>query len=150
MGKTSIAIAALILACGAQAQTHKLEFEVASIHVAPPPDGRGMRVRNTGGPGTPDPTRLECENVTILGLIGRAYDIRDYQIAYSGEAWSLPRYNISAKIPEGATKEEFRVMLQNLLADRFQLKFHRDTQQKPVYKLVVGKNGAKLKESAGE
>ena len=39
-------------------------------------------------------------------------------------------------------------MLQGLLADRFQLKVHRETKETPVYALVVGKNGAKLKESA--
>jgi uncharacterized protein (TIGR03435 family) len=39
-------------------------------------------------------------------------------------------------------------MLQNLLADRFQLKLHRESKDAPIYALVVAKNGPKLKESA--
>jgi uncharacterized protein (TIGR03435 family) len=38
-------------------------------------------------------------------------------------------------------------MLQNMLADRFKLKLHRETKELPVYVLVVGKNGLKLRES---
>ena len=39
-------------------------------------------------------------------------------------------------------------MLQSLLATRFQLKFHRETKETPVYALMVGRNGPKFKESA--
>jgi hypothetical protein len=38
-------------------------------------------------------------------------------------------------------------LLQPLLADRFQLKFHRETKELPLYELVVDKNGSKLKKS---
>jgi uncharacterized protein (TIGR03435 family) len=45
-------------------------------------------------------------------------------------------------------------MLQNLLADRFHLKFHRETKELPVYALSVDKGGHKLKpheaQSAGD
>jgi bla regulator protein BlaR1 len=41
-----------------------------------------------------------------------------------------------------------RTMLQALLADRFQLKVHRETREVPMYALVVAKNGAKLQESS--
>ncbi len=147
----STALIAAILACGAAgAQApHKLEFEVASVHVAPPPDGRGFRVGARGGPGSPDPTRWLCENMTMFGLISRAYDVKDYQIAHPDNLTDSPRYNITARVPEGATKDDFRVMLQNLLTDRFKLKFHRETRQMPIYKLVVGKSGVKFKESGG-
>ena len=43
---------------------------------------------------------------------------------------------------------EFRQMLQTLLAERVNLKVHREMKEMPVYALVVGKNGPKLKESA--
>ena len=39
-------------------------------------------------------------------------------------------------------------MLQTLLAERFQLKVHQETREKPVYALTVAKNGSKLKENA--
>jgi uncharacterized protein (TIGR03435 family) len=59
-------------------------------------------------------------------------------------------YDIEAKA-EGTgarNRDEFRPMLQALLADRFHLKYHRDMREMPVYALVPDKNGAKLKESA--
>jgi uncharacterized protein (TIGR03435 family) len=60
------------------------------------------------------------------------------------------RYDIVAK-PDGnsaPTNADFRQILQLLLADRFQLKFHREMRAMPVYELVVGKYGPKFKESA--
>jgi uncharacterized protein (TIGR03435 family) len=59
-------------------------------------------------------------------------------------------YDIAAKAEgDGSpTRAEFRPMLQTLLAERFNLKFHRETRAMPVYALVVGKNGPKFKESA--
>jgi len=50
-------------------------------------------------------------------------------------------------VPKGATKEQFMMMLQNLLAERFKLTLHRETKELPLYALVVAKNGPKLKES---
>jgi uncharacterized protein (TIGR03435 family) len=58
------------------------------------------------------------------------------------------RFDIVAKVPPDTTKEQVLVMWQNLLAERFQLKLHRETKEIPIYELVVGKNGPKLKESA--
>jgi uncharacterized protein (TIGR03435 family) len=59
-------------------------------------------------------------------------------------------YDVAAKadgdIPP--TTDEFREMMQSLLAERFQLKTHRERQDVNVYELVVGKNGPKLKASA--
>ena len=43
-----------------------------------------------------------------------------------------------------------RVMLQTLLADRFQLKLHRESRELPVFWLVVGKNGAKIQRAADQ
>jgi len=52
-----------------------------------------------------------------------------------------------AKVPKGATKDDVKLMLQNLLADRFKLTLHREKKDLPMYALVVAKNGPKLKES---
>src|SRR5205814_5568237 len=58
------------------------------------------------------------------------------------------RFDILAKMPEGATKEQVPEMLQALLAERFQLKVHRENREQSIYALVVGKGGPKLKEAA--
>ena len=61
-------------------------------------------------------------------------------------------YDILAKAPGSSTpnRGQFRQMLQTLLAERFNLRVHRELKQMPVYALVVGKNGPKFKESASD
>jgi uncharacterized protein (TIGR03435 family) len=75
-----------------------------------------------------------------------AYGLKKVQI--DGPAW-LPTswFEILAKVPPGATREEFNLMVQNLLEDRFSLKFHHQTRDLPMYEMVVAKGGFKLKES---
>jgi uncharacterized protein (TIGR03435 family) len=139
-----------VLAAGAafaQTTPDQLTFEVASVKpAAPPTDGRLM-VGVRGGPGTPDPGQATFSNVTQRLLLAKAYGVQDYQI--SGPGWiDTERYEIVVKVPKGATKEQFMVMLQNLLAERFKLTLHHETKELPLYALVVAKNGPKLKESA--
>ena len=92
--------ALLFLGC-AIAFAQKPAFEVASIKVAPPPDGRGMRMSHTGGPGTPDPGRWSVENWNLLSLVTSAYGVEWYQVTVPGWANEL-RFNIEAKLPPGA------------------------------------------------
>jgi uncharacterized protein (TIGR03435 family) len=54
---------------------------------------------------------------------------------------------LTATVPKGATKEQYRLMLRNLLTERFQMKTHMEKQESDVYVLVIGKNGPKLTES---
>ena len=58
------------------------------------------------------------------------------------------RFDVVAKVPGGATKEDARIMLQNLLADRFKLKLHKGSKEAPIYELVAAKGGIKMKEAA--
>jgi uncharacterized protein (TIGR03435 family) len=106
-----------------------------------------MRVMTRGGPGTPDPGRFTTENFPLIGLIAQAYDVKRFQV--SGPGWmESTRFDISAKVPAGTTKEQFRLMLQNLLAERFHMALHREKKDMPMYELVVAKGGPKLQESA--
>jgi uncharacterized protein (TIGR03435 family) len=86
------------------------------------------------------------ENFDLASLVTMAYNIPRYRL--SAPDW-LPtsKFDIVAKIPPGATREQYRLMLQNLLAKRFKLALHHDTKEIPIYELVVAKNGPKLKES---
>jgi uncharacterized protein (TIGR03435 family) len=54
------------------------------------------------------------------------------------------RFNILAKMPEGATKDQVPAMLKFLLAERFKLAIHKENREHPVYALIIGKNGPKL------
>ena len=134
--------------CAAFAQTAETSpsFEVASVKPAAPITGNFIRVGMRGGPGTPDPGQITYTNVTVKNVLTIAYGVKSFQI--SGPGWlDSERYDIVAKLPRGATKAEFMVMLQNLLAERFKLTLHREKKELPMYALVVGKNGPKLKES---
>jgi len=121
-----------------------LTFEVASVKPAAP-QANGM-VAMMGGPGSPDPERIAYTNVSLKNVLVNAYDVLSDQI--SGPAWlDSSRYDIDAKLAAGTSKEQFRVMLQNLLAERFQLTLHREKKDFPVYELVVTKNGPRFKRS---
>ncbi len=138
----------VFMSCAALAQTaeNSPTFEVASVKPAAPITGNFIRVGMRGGPGTPDPGQITYTNVTVKNVLMNAYGVKGFQI--SGPGWlDSERYDIVAKLPRGATKAQFMVMLQNLLAERFKLTLHREKKDLPMYALVVGKNGPKMKES---
>jgi uncharacterized protein (TIGR03435 family) len=139
----------VLCCCGLSGQAPaKPEFEVASIKPSPEPSGDGRMMRllgGRGGPGTQEPTRYTAKYISIKSLLIAAFGVKGYQI--SGPDWlDSVRFDINARIPEGATKENFGPMLQHLLAERFGLAVHRETKQMPVYDLVIAKSGSKMKE----
>jgi uncharacterized protein (TIGR03435 family) len=121
-------------------------FEVASVKPAAAQTPGRMMMGCRGGPGSPDPGLLSCSNVNVGMLMSRAYGVQGYQI--NGPAWfDSEHFDITAKIPAGATKDQFNQMLQNMLAERFQVKLHRETKELPMHRLAVGKGGPKMKPS---
>ena len=144
---TKVILAAAFFAGFAFAQTDsQLEFEAASIKPAPPPTANFIQVRMRGGPGSDDPGRLDWSNVSLRNMLTNAFNVKDYQLV--GPDWlNTERFDVTAKIPEGTTREQYRLMLQKLLADRFKMTFHKDTKEHAAYALVVAKGGPKIKES---
>jgi uncharacterized protein (TIGR03435 family) len=87
--------------------------------------------------------------MSVHNYILIAYDLKSYQL--TGIApFDGGRFNIDAKIAPGTTKEQWRQMIQNLLAERFGLKVHREQKEMAAYELVVAKGGPKFKESEPE
>jgi uncharacterized protein (TIGR03435 family) len=113
----------------AQQPLERRDFDVASIKLSPPPYDRiSMR---PGSPGT-----LNYRNVSLLECIAKAYDLQNYQVI--GPKWaSEERYLIMTKAPAETKEREMMEMLQNLLADRFNVAVHFDTSIMPVYALVL-------------
>jgi uncharacterized protein (TIGR03435 family) len=126
-----------------------LRFEVAAVRrVEIPSDGRGVPVfPPIGGIGTSDPRHISYHGAQMVPLIAETFGVRGDQITAPASIHK-DRYDIVANIPEGATKEQFNVMMGNLLRDRFHLRFHIESKVIPVYALRVGKNGPKFKETA--
>jgi uncharacterized protein (TIGR03435 family) len=93
--------------------------------------------------------RLVATNMTLRGLIWRAYGVEDYQL--EGPDWlNAERFDVSATFPAGMPNGEkynavFQTMMQSMLADRFKLVAHREQKEHPVYALMVGKSGIKFK-----
>ncbi len=88
------------------------------------------------------------QGFTALGLILKAYKIKSSQLA--GAPADRTFYDVEATAGEGKmpSEDEFMLMLQSLLADRFKLQVHREVKDTPVYALVAGKAGPKFRESA--
>lgn len=119
-------------------------FEVASVKPVEARHRGAGPLR--GGPGTNSPGRLSGI-ASMKTLLLRAYDVTAYQL--SGPGWmDTERYEIDARIPAGATREQVATMLQSLLAQRFRLAVHRETHELPVFELTAGRGGPKLLESS--
>jgi uncharacterized protein (TIGR03435 family) len=145
------AIAILALGTTAFAQDPTLQFEVASVRPSDPANRTTRAPR--GGPGTADPEHLNYQNAFFQELLMDAYGVQRDQL--EGPDWAVmddrsgAHYDLSAKIPPGATKQQVAIMLQNLLKDRFKLQLHHATIDRSGLALVVAKGGSKLKASAG-
>jgi uncharacterized protein (TIGR03435 family) len=138
---------ALVFGCYAQ-PAQRLEFEAASIKPVPPFDGgRPLRMGCRGGPGTDDPVLYICENWSLANMVNMAYALGPNQL--SAPDWmNRALFDISARLEKVSTWDQFMLMLQNLLADRFKLTAHYVTQQRNGYQLLLSKDGPKFKASA--
>lgn len=130
-----------LLVVAASAQT----FDAASIKPSGPKSERGSE----GGPGRKTPGRYTFGQVTIIELVWTGYGVERYQIS-SKLPLDQDRFDLVATYPPETTREQFRAMIRNLLAERFHLKAHIETRELSALELVVAKGGHKLKESTSE
>jgi uncharacterized protein (TIGR03435 family) len=148
--RLSCFLTALVLCTGSMlAQEKKVTFEVASVKPAAELTPALIQSGKIHAGIKVDGKRADMGQVNLLALICKAYDVKSYQVKslpwMTGNAMSIPRYDIVANFPEGATKEQFPEMLQNLLADRFKLVIHKEEKEIPVYVMTEAKGGHKLK-----
>jgi uncharacterized protein (TIGR03435 family) len=117
-------------------------FEVATIKPTIPDKPGGYALNCSGGAG------FVAKEQNLLSLIEWAYDlpIGAHRVV-GGPNWMSSqesRFEIHGKAGRKVSLEECRLMVQSLLADRFQLTLHRETRDLPVYFLTAGKKGPKL------
>jgi uncharacterized protein (TIGR03435 family) len=119
-------------------------FEVATIKPAKPGAvGKGFRVQGR---------QFSTINTSVSDLITFAYGVQARQVT-GGPPWlETDKFDITAK-PDGdgqPNDRQWKTMVQKLLAERFQLKFHRDKKELSVYALTALKTGPKLTKSEGD
>jgi uncharacterized protein (TIGR03435 family) len=119
-------------------------FEVATIKPSrPDATGRGSRVQNSN---------ISIGNLTLSDLVRSVYDIHANQVI-GLPAWaSAERYDIAGKpdVEGEPSQDQVKVMLRKLLTNRFQLAFHKEQRELPVYSLTVAKGGAKISKNDGK
>jgi uncharacterized protein (TIGR03435 family) len=127
------------------------EYEVVSIK---PAESGNVGARGRGGRGQ-SADGLAMNNVTIHQMVVMAFGLREDQIIGEPSWLTSERYDLNAKMDTALADELQKLsvddrnaarekMLQALLADRLKLTFHRETKERPIYSLVVAKNGPKL------
>jgi len=129
---------------GQSAQTTP-KFDIADVHVSPK-----STVTSMSG-GVLRAGRYEIRRATMLDLIRTAYGIDDNSKIQGGPSWvDWNRYDVIAKAPPSTSQDAAKLMLQALLAERFQLKIHTDSKPMTALVLTLGKGKPKLKETEGK
>src|ERR1035441_4314243 len=139
---TATVLAALMCCASLNGQTadRRPAFEVASVRPAPPfVDGTDFSMH--GGPGTDDPGQITYPYTWLGRLLTLAYGVAFDQISGLPDWSETQAYSIVAKMPPNTTKDQFNLMLQNLLAERFHLTLPHVTKDFTVYSLLVAKGG---------
>jgi uncharacterized protein (TIGR03435 family) len=133
------------------ATTAPVEFEVASIKLQPWNGDGNVGVFVKGD-------TLYAEHVGLNELVEYAWNLRGGNLS-GGPGWAIrgklvesTLFQVTAKAtgnPPPST-DQFRLMLQTLLVERFHLRVRHTTKILPIYNLVVSKGGVKMKESPAD
>src|SRR5689334_14775811 len=117
-------------------------FEVATIKPGVDTPGRYIRMQSVN--------RFYAKGFTLKALVAAAFSLAPAAIS-GGASWTdADRYDILASTPGAVqpNQDEQMTMLRKLIVDRFQLAFHREPKELPIYSLTVAKGGPKLRRSA--
>lgn len=141
------ALAVCLAAAFAQPQTENrapLKFEVASIKPSPPGPRDFAGIRPLAGGQT-----YVAHSVPLRLMIKLMYKITDDQIV-GGPSWMSDQlWDVDAKAEKASNLDQLHEMFRNLLADRFQLQFHKEKRELTALVMTVDKSGSKLKTSEG-
>ena len=94
---------------------------------------------------------FSATNISLKTLLVNAYDVRDYLISGLTGWANSDRFDVNAKIVDvdtdalkKLTDEQRNAMLQQMLADRFHMTVHLQTEVLPIYEMIVAKGGPKI------
>jgi uncharacterized protein (TIGR03435 family) len=112
-----------------------MTFEVVSIK----PNKSGARSISIN---VPSGGRFVATNADLFTLLLNAYQVQSFQIIGEPTWARSDRFDVTAKADREIQRDELRVMLRSLLADRFRLAAHLEKREMPIYRLVLNKAGA--------
>lgn len=135
------AMIALIYTSPAHGQDKKpcLTFDVASIKLSSS-DGHNAGMRTV-----PDGRGYSAQSVSVQEAVSLIYRIPMDHIKGAPDWVHTDRYDVEARADHSCSQDDLRVMFQNLLADRFNLKLHKEIKEGRVYALMVDTPGSKMK-----
>jgi uncharacterized protein (TIGR03435 family) len=112
-------------------------FEVASIKL------------NTSGSSSSSTQQLpngtfDMRNAHLQSMVSYAYDMRQRQVVGGPDWIASDRFDVLARAPNAASGSEMQAMMRTLLADRFKLATHSETQVQPIYALVRARRDGRL------
>lgn len=119
-------------------------FDAASIRV----DSAGGEVNNRPAEETVriEPGRVVMTNVTLIRCLTEAYGVYPFQIG--APAWmNSARYDIAARTANAVPEDQVRLMVQQLLAERFRLTLHREHRDLSLYSLTQGKQEPRVRDA---
>jgi len=119
----------------------KMAFDVASVKPAKSPRFPNFPLNN--GDAMPSGGRFSA-SFSLFAYIFFAYKLDAFQgkeIPAQLPKWANEDYAIDAKADGNPTKDQMRLMMQSLLADRFKLKVHFESRERPVLALTLVKSG---------
>jgi uncharacterized protein (TIGR03435 family) len=146
-----MAVAVPVFGQGVTAGVKAPEYDVVAIK----PNKSGTNMMRIMGSGD----RYSATNISLKMLIENAYNLKTDNLVSGLPGWAnSTHFDIEAKMDEDAVAQlqklpneerqaQRRLMMQLLLADRFQLKIHHESKELPMYSLVIAKGGFKLKDA---
>lgn len=132
-----VTIATLALTAQAPSPiTPRPTFDVASV--------KANTSGEFGGSFSVRPGQVTIRNNTLQNIVRNAYRLQDFQIVGGPDWFAKDHFDIAAKAAANLPPDQLILMVQDLLADRFQLVVHIETRQLPVYALVAARNDGRL------
>ena len=143
MSRIALTIAVVCALClPLAAQQRAPAFEVTSIK--PSEGGSSSALLD------PLPSGYSASNVSLASLIRLAYQLNEYQVVGGPDWVHRDRFTVAAKYPVGWSldrpggRAEALQMVQTLLADRFNLRVHKDTRDGTVYLMKMARDDGRL------
>lgn len=135
----------------------KMAFDVASVKQNTSGKGLALSFLLDNGDAYPGNMTLFSASFPLATFIGFAYRLPQFELQELQSQlpkWaSTERFDIEARAAVPSTKDQMRLMMQSLLADRFKLGLHFETNEKPIFNLVLvspGKMGPQLRPYASD